>query len=108
VPLITNIKCAKLFIDALQHYPDVLTVPLSAYDTIASSRLVDLPGLVEVAARTRAMSPKEVARATADGIQAGFTLVNIIPSESGMASVRTWPTWYPFYHIIGRNLIFGA
>lgn len=86
VPLITNIKCAKLFIDAIQTYPDIHGVPLATYDTIASSRLVDLPGLVEVAARTHVDTSEGVAMTTADGLQAGFTLVNIIASENGM-----WP-----------------
>lgn len=53
MPLITNIKCAKLFIDALQRYPDIVSLPIAPYDTIASFRLVDLPGLVEIAAHTQ-------------------------------------------------------
>lgn len=47
VPILTNIKCAKLFVRAL----DIMhtagrTLPLGSYDSRYSSRVINLPGLI--------------------------------------------------------------
>lgn len=83
MPLITNIKCAKLFIDALQRYPEVLSLPLGQYDSISSYRLVDLPGLVDIAAQRPVVDSEGVAMVTGAGVTGGFTLVNVVPAANG-------------------------
>ncbi|KAI8855100.1 hypothetical protein BC829DRAFT_426735 [Chytridium lagenaria] len=85
IPLITNIKCAKLFFEALARTTDF---ELSANDYKTSHRHVVLPGLVNVQnffpgilnAPTPAGTPSpEFARMTRAALAGGFTLVCNLP-----------------------------
>eukprot|EP01135_Chromosphaera_perkinsii_P003843 Nk52_evm1s258 gene=Nk52_evmTU1s258 len=49
VPLITNIKCAKIFVEALARgYGHIGTMPIQSHDYISSNRSLNLPGLVNM------------------------------------------------------------
>ncbi|GAA6035223.1 hypothetical protein JCM8097_006426 [Rhodosporidiobolus ruineniae] len=79
VPLVTNVKCAKLFIEALVRKP---SLAISNVDYKTSSRTVVLPGLVD----TRCFVPgvategsNDVAKVTKAALAGGFTTVQILP-----------------------------
>ncbi|GJN91739.1 hypothetical protein Rhopal_004762-T1 [Rhodotorula paludigena] len=79
VPLVTNVKCAKLLIQALARNP---SLAVSNVDYKTSSRTVVLPGLVN----TRCFVPgvavpgsKDVQEATKAALAGGFTTVQILP-----------------------------
>jgi carbamoyl-phosphate synthase/aspartate carbamoyltransferase len=81
IPLVTNVKCAKLFIEALARRP---ALDISNVDYKTSHRAVILPGLVD----TQAFAPgiampggsADVAKATQAALRSGFTMVQFIPS----------------------------
>ncbi|KAM0753284.1 putative bifunctional pyrimidine biosynthesis protein PyrABCN [Meredithblackwellia eburnea MCA 4105] len=80
IPLVTNVKCAKLFIEALARQP---TLNIASVDYKTSHRTVVLPGFVN----TRAFVPNiaianskaDVASATQASISGGFTSIQIMP-----------------------------
>jgi carbamoyl-phosphate synthase/aspartate carbamoyltransferase len=79
VPLVTNVKCAKLLIEALVRKP---SMAISSVDYKTSSRTYTLPGLVD----TRCFVPSiatagssDVAEVTKAALAGGFTTVQILP-----------------------------
>ncbi|KAK4050522.1 Carbamoyl-phosphate synthase [Microbotryomycetes sp. JL221] len=79
VPLVTNVKCAKLLIEALARRP---TLEVSSVDYKTSHRTVILPGFIN----TRAFVPNiavasstEVADVTQASLAGGYTTVQILP-----------------------------
>lgn len=79
VPLVTNVKCAKLLVEALSRHP---TLSISSVDYKTSHKTVVLPGFVN----TRAFIPgiaipnsTDVALATEAALSGGFTTVQIMP-----------------------------
>lgn len=87
VPLLTNIKCAKLFVKvmALIHRSG-RNLPLRSHDTRFSSRIIRLPGLVLLDA---VVEPDEASaygtawtEVTSDALRGGFTLVAASVGES--------------------------
>jgi len=48
IPLLTNIKCAKLLVRALARYGRGVSLPLQPYDVRFSARVITLPGLVNM------------------------------------------------------------
>ncbi|KAL8283595.1 hypothetical protein RQP46_005390 [Phenoliferia psychrophenolica] len=83
IPLVTNVKCAKLFIEALARKP---TFSISSVDYKTSHRTVVLPGFIN----SRAFVPNiaipnshDVADATAAALAGGFTCVQIMPVGVG-------------------------
>ncbi|GAA5980116.1 hypothetical protein JCM10908_001541 [Rhodotorula pacifica] len=79
VPLVTNVKCAKLFMQALARNP---SLAISSVDYKTSSRTIVLPGLVN----TRCFVPgiatagsKDVAQVTKAALAGGFSTVQILP-----------------------------
>ncbi|GAA5900006.1 hypothetical protein JCM6882_007023 [Rhodosporidiobolus microsporus] len=79
VPLVTNVKCAKLLIEALSRKP---SLAISSVDYKTSSRTVVLPGLID----TRCFVPgiakagsSDVAKVTKAALAGGFTTVQLLP-----------------------------
>jgi carbamoyl-phosphate synthase/aspartate carbamoyltransferase len=83
IPLITNIKCAKLFVEALARNPSFL---VSSVDCKTSHHTEILPGLIDVhtvipsALSAAGGKYGEVARS---GLMGGFTQMNLVPYVSG-------------------------
>ncbi|KAJ2553527.1 Carbamoyl-phosphate synthase [Coemansia sp. RSA 1933] len=74
VPLITNVKCAKIFVEALARFAyDKWEV--ESVDYITSHRTTVLPGLVNIAALLPGLA--SVADATRAAICGGFTMVGV-------------------------------
>jgi len=48
VPLITNIKVAKMLIDSLIKYPDFSKIPIDKHDCISSHNTLDIPGFIDI------------------------------------------------------------
>ncbi|CAD6588687.1 MAG: hypothetical protein TREMPRED_005123, partial [Tremellales sp. Tagirdzhanova-0007] len=84
VPLITNVKCAKLFIEAIIRKP---TFEISSVDFKTSHQTFTFPGLVSVQTfvpgAAVADSP-DFGLATQAAIRGGFTILQMIPQ--GLAS----------------------
>ncbi|GAA5952842.1 hypothetical protein JCM21900_004241 [Sporobolomyces salmonicolor] len=91
VPLVTNVKCAKLLIEALVRKP---SLAISSVDYKTSHRTITLPGLVD----TRVFVPNvavpdstdftEVSKAALAG---GFTTLQILPTgtSAGVEDVKS-------------------
>jgi carbamoyl-phosphate synthase/aspartate carbamoyltransferase len=80
IPLITNVKCAKLFIEALLRKP---SLDISSVDYKTSHRAVVLPGLVDSLAFVPGIATpgsSDLAKATKAAVRSGFTTVQFIPS----------------------------
>eukprot|EP01134_Creolimax_fragrantissima_P005414 CFRG5414T1 len=95
VPLITNIKCAKLFVDAIYKYPNIVDMPLGTYDSKSSLDLVSLPGFVDVAVRPTVASKESMATVTKDCLAAGITIPCIAVTGS-VQSVISAPAFTDF------------
>lgn len=79
VPLVTNVKCAKLLIEALARRP---SMDVSSVDYKTSHRTIIVPGFIN----TRAFVPNiavagstEVEQVTQSALAGGFTTVQIMP-----------------------------
>ncbi|KAG0022563.1 hypothetical protein BGZ82_010993 [Podila clonocystis] len=75
VPLITNVKCAKLFVEALARHKDF---EIESVDYKDSNRTVTLPGLVNIQALIPGISSaasKDFDMVTKTSISSGFTLI---------------------------------
>ncbi|KAJ2497009.1 Carbamoyl-phosphate synthase, partial [Coemansia sp. RSA 2052] len=73
VPLITNVKCAKMFIEAMARF-DVDKWEIESVDYITSHRTTVLPGLVNIAALLPTGDFEEATRAAICG---GFTMLGV-------------------------------
>ncbi|KAL6080601.1 Pyrimidine synthesis [Balamuthia mandrillaris] len=81
VPLITNIKAAKLFVDSLLHVPQ--DNPLHSVDSRSSSRTVILPGLIDVHVHLREPGDEhkeDWSTGTAAALAGGYTMVCAMPN----------------------------
>lgn len=91
VPLITNVKCAKLFIEALvRNYP----LDISNVDFKTSHRSYTFPGLVNTLAFVPSLagsSSVDIGEVTRASIASGFTTVQLIPRgiDSGVVDERS-------------------
>ncbi|KAJ2133543.1 Carbamoyl-phosphate synthase [Coemansia sp. RSA 921] len=74
VPLITNVKCAKMFIEALARF-SVEKWDVESVDYVTSHRTTVLPGLVDVAALLPAAD--SLASASRAAICGGFTTLGV-------------------------------
>uniref|UniRef100_A0A2P2HXN8 CAD protein-like n=2 Tax=Hirondellea gigas TaxID=1518452 RepID=A0A2P2HXN8_9CRUS len=82
VPLITNVKCAKLLVEALQRVGTSLRLK-SHIDCITSSRIIRLPGLIDchVHVREPGMTHKEDwSSCTAAALAGGVTIILAMPN----------------------------
>ncbi|KAJ2851328.1 Carbamoyl-phosphate synthase [Coemansia brasiliensis] len=73
VPLITNVKCAKMFVEALARFDPEAAV--ESVDYITSHRTTVLPGLVDIAALLP--STNAFADATRAAVCGGFTALGV-------------------------------
>ncbi|XP_076085937.1 multifunctional protein CAD-like [Mytilus galloprovincialis] len=84
VPLITDVKCTKLIIEALRRLKGA--PPLKTHiDCIASHRVVRLPGLIDVHVHVRepgAEHKEDFASATAAALAGGITLILAMPNTN--------------------------
>lgn len=79
VPLVTNVKCAKLLIEAIARN---FTLDISPLDCQTSHRTVSLPGLINIAAfvpEIAKRSTQDVEAVTKASIMAGFTTLRLMP-----------------------------
>ncbi|TPX55549.1 hypothetical protein PhCBS80983_g05229 [Powellomyces hirtus] len=73
VPLITNVKCAKLFIEALGRWKGIEAFEVGDIDSQTSFRTVRLPGLVHV--RSLVDAEGDLQQITKEAVAGGFTMV---------------------------------
>jgi carbamoyl-phosphate synthase/aspartate carbamoyltransferase len=79
VPLITNVKCAKLFIEAIIRKP---TFDITSVDYKTSHETFTFPGLVSIQSFVPGAAESgsgDFGEATKAAIQSGFTIVQMIP-----------------------------
>ncbi|KAF9195090.1 hypothetical protein BGZ50_005155 [Haplosporangium sp. Z 11] len=80
VPLITNVKCAKLFVEALARHKEF---EIESVDCKASSRTVHLPGLINIQVFVpgiAAAANKDIEDVSKFSIASGFTILGIMPT----------------------------
>ena len=79
IPLITNIKCAKLFVEALARMDDL---PVSHIDCISSHKIIRLPGFIDLQAYIPDLSSDTaIKKYTRAALANGFTAVCFSPSS---------------------------
>src|SRR5271154_3476149 len=91
IPLVTNVKCAKLLIEALSRK---VNFEISDVDFQSSHRTVIIPGLVNIAAfvpgiaRAKSSDFEEVTRAS---LASGFTMMRVLPVglDESLTDART-------------------
>lgn len=98
VPLIVNIKCAKLFVNALNNMAhragdDKVTLPppmptVSRSDFVSSNHTVILDGFIDVAALRSAdwKNPDAISDTTRSAIKQGITLAGVMPPSTAVDS----------------------
>ncbi|KAI9298426.1 putative bifunctional pyrimidine biosynthesis protein [Neoconidiobolus thromboides FSU 785] len=87
VPLITNVKCAKLLIEAIARRANVngdIEFPLNPHDAKSSYDSVQLPGLVNLAST---INDDSVETFSNNSLRAGFTRVVILPNSNSKESL---------------------
>lgn len=89
VPLITDVKCAKMLIEAMRLAPRNAknwVAPIDgAVDSVSSKRLVRLPGLIDVHVHVRdpGHTHKETwSSATAEALAGGLTTILAMPNTN--------------------------
>jgi len=83
VPLITNVKCAKLLVESMCKVPQ--PVPITQCDLRSSCRTVRLPGLIDVHVHLREPGgehKEDWDTGTAAALAGGFTMVCAMPNVS--------------------------
>lgn len=79
VPLLTNVKCAKLFIEALVRKP---SFEISNVDFKTSHRTVNLPGFINISTFIPGVAKKhssDIVLASQAALRGGFTTLQIAP-----------------------------
>ncbi|AMD19125.1 HBR224Wp [Eremothecium sinecaudum] len=84
VPLVTNVKCAKLLIEAIFRN---LSLDVSARDAQTSHRTVTVPGLINISSYVPNISnvvqgPAELKETTRVSLESGFTFSQIMPKST--------------------------
>eukprot|EP00124_Ichthyophonus_hoferi_P000409 Ihof_evm2s15 gene=Ihof_evmTU2s15 len=89
VPLITNVKCAKLFVEALEIYPNIVSCPIGPYDSKSSYQALNLPGFVDITAQCTLCAPIDITDASAAALAGGVTVINLVPTcrDEGLPNV---------------------
>ena len=85
VPLITDVKCAKLLIESLWELRKTAPALKTHIDCISSSRIVRLPGLIDTHVHLRdpgATHKEDFSTGTAAALAGGVTLVCAMPNTS--------------------------
>ncbi|XP_022107145.1 CAD protein-like isoform X3 [Acanthaster planci] len=84
IPLITDVKKAKLFIEALRRIGGAPCLKTNV-DCMTSNRIVRLPGLIDVHVHLRepgATHKEDFASGTAAALAGGITMVGVMPNTS--------------------------
>jgi len=84
VPLITDIKCAKLFVEAMYAYGAAASVNTSM-DSRSTNRSIVLPGLIDVHVHVRepgAVHKEDWSSCTAAALAGGVTMVCAMPNTN--------------------------
>lgn len=79
VPLVTNVKCAKLLIEAIIRQP---SLEVDSVDYKTSHRTFTLPGLINIQAyapKVADVNSDSFQKATAASLEGGFTVAQVIP-----------------------------
>ncbi|CCX29802.1 hypothetical protein FPQ18DRAFT_70501 [Pyronema domesticum] len=79
-PLVTNVKNAKLLIEAISRQPTSL--PVTPVDCQSSHRTITLPGLVNIAAFVPELAKdasRDFEEVTKESAASGFTMVRVLP-----------------------------
>ncbi|KAH3901147.1 bifunctional carbamoylphosphate synthetase/aspartate transcarbamylase SCDLUD_002630 [Saccharomycodes ludwigii] len=89
VPLVTNVKCAKLLIEALSRH---LNLDVSERDCQTSHRTVTIPGLINFATFVPNISnavegPAELKETTRLLLEAGFTYAQFLPLSKSQGPI---------------------
>lgn len=85
VPLITNVKNVKLLVQSLKHCHCQLPKLKTTVDCIAKTRLVKMPGLIDVHVHLRepgANHKEDILSGTRAALAGGYTLVCAMPNTS--------------------------
>lgn len=80
IPLVTNVKCAKLFVEALARKPNFA---ISSVDYKTSHETVVLPGFINChafAPRIAEAGTSDIAEVTEAALSSGFTMVQFMPN----------------------------
>jgi len=85
IPLITNIKCAKLFIEALIRVDDM---PIRPYDFKSNYETVNLPGLIDIHTVLASPDQKHLEQVTKAAIAGGFTSLAVDGSATTYESLQ--------------------
>ena len=91
VPLVTNVKNAKILVEALARHFD-LNVGIQDYQT--SHRTIQLPGLVNIAAFVPGLVSRDsddLQKVTKASIAAGFSMIRVMPvgKEGSISDVKS-------------------
>eukprot|EP00301_Raphidiophrys_heterophryoidea_P008886 c13202_g1_i2.p1 GENE.c13202_g1_i2~~c13202_g1_i2.p1 ORF type:complete len:1622 (-),score=491.99 c13202_g1_i2:241-5106(-) len=91
VPLLVNIKCAKLVVSALLARlwdakasgtePVLKGIELSRYDFVSSNETVMLPAIVDLRAQPAGSHPKDMAHLTRSALAQGVTVLGVLPDR---------------------------
>ncbi|KAJ1895786.1 Carbamoyl-phosphate synthase, partial [Kickxella alabastrina] len=81
VPLITNVKCAKMFIEAMARFKEAKSFEIDSVDYITSHRTTVLPGLVNIGAMLPSAAA-DVEAATQAALTGGFTTLAFIADSA--------------------------
>ena len=82
IPLITDVKCAKLFVESLSKYPNPPQVKTNV-DCLTSRKLIRLPGLIDVHVHLREPGQthkEDFESGTAAALAGGITIVCAMPN----------------------------
>ena len=96
VPLITNVKCAKIFIEALcRHYDFKVT----SLDYQTSHTVVSLPGVYNVAMFCPNVAT-DLSEASNACIRAGITFMSVLPNGSNVVAFKnTFNNYMPLLNV---------
>ncbi|QPG75165.1 Carbamoyl-phosphate synthase [Brettanomyces nanus] len=103
VPLVTNVKCAKLLIEALSRDIDL---QVSSIDSQSSHTTIELPGLVALSTFVPNLDDRAGAKAFEDttkvALASGFSFVSVLPYDLSGAAITDVGTLARIHDLI-RN-----
>ncbi|XP_059141957.1 CAD protein-like isoform X2 [Physella acuta] len=85
VPLITDVKCTKLFVEALHQLKAQAPVMKTNIDCLSSQKIIRLPGLIDVHVHVRepgATHKEDWASCTAAALAGGITTILAMPNTN--------------------------
>ncbi|XP_050452238.1 CAD protein [Cataglyphis hispanica] len=85
VPLITDVKCAKLLVEAMRMIGGKAPRMKTYTDCVTSRRMIRLPGLIDVHVHTRdpgAIHKEDFASCTAAALAGGITMIFAMPNTN--------------------------